>query len=118
MFVLTQVSSINTRRLGSTSPQYFSHCARRRATSARSCSLAIRVFFMRQLLGVDERPHHTIVNLQTPLGQLTDQTAQRKGTIAATLQQPSPPGGGNLLRAMTAHLTRRRRRYRASAAST
>jgi hypothetical protein len=107
MLVLTQVSAMKTRRLGSTSPRYFSPCARRRATSARSCSLAIRVFFMRQVLGVDERPHHAIVDLQSPLGQFTDQTAQREGAIAAALQQPGPPGASDLLRAMTAHLTSR-----------
>ena len=61
---------------------------------------------MRQLLGVDERPHHTIVDPQATLGQLTDPRTEREGTIAATLQQPSPPGAGKLLRAMTAHLAR------------
>jgi hypothetical protein len=61
---------------------------------------------MRQVLGVDKSPHHTIVDLQATLGQLTDQPTEREGTIAATLQQPSPPGAGNLLRAMTAHLAR------------
>ena len=61
---------------------------------------------MPQVLGVDKSPHHTIVDLQVPLGQLTDQPTEREGTIAATLQQPSPPGAGNLLRAMTAYLAR------------
>ena len=35
MLVLVQVSSMNTRRDGSIRPWYFTHCARRRATSGR-----------------------------------------------------------------------------------
>jgi hypothetical protein len=59
---------------------------------------------MRQVLGVDKGPHHTIVDLQATFGQFADQTTQRKGAIMAAFQQPSPPGVGNLLRPMTAHL--------------
>ena len=61
---------------------------------------------MRQVLGVDKSPHHTIVDLQATFGQLADQTTERKGTVAATLEPPSPPGVGNLLGPMTAHLAR------------
>ena len=45
MLVLVQVSSRNTRRDGSIRPWCFAHCARRRATSGRSRSAAISVFF-------------------------------------------------------------------------
>src|ERR1700730_657509 len=47
ILVLAQVSSMNTRRLGSSRPWYFFHGARRRAMSARSCSLACRLFFQK-----------------------------------------------------------------------
>src|SRR6476659_525502 len=45
MLVLVQVSSMKTRRAGSIPPCRLCHCARRRATSGRSRSSAIRVFF-------------------------------------------------------------------------
>ena len=45
MLVLVQVSSMKTRRAGSTSRCRAAHWARRRATSGRSCSAAISVFF-------------------------------------------------------------------------
>ena len=47
---------MKTRRLGSIRPWYFFHCARRRATSGRSCSAACRLFFERQLFGPKEVP--------------------------------------------------------------
>ena len=45
ILVLAQVSSINTSRLGSSRPWHFFHWARRRAMSARSCSLACRLLW-------------------------------------------------------------------------
>ena len=45
LLVLAQVSSMKTRRAGSSRPWYFFHCARRRSTSGRSCSVACRLFF-------------------------------------------------------------------------
>jgi len=61
---------------------------------------------MRQVLGVDERPYYAIVDLQPTLGQFTDQTTQREGAAMAALQQPGSVATGDLLRTVTAHLTR------------
>ena len=62
MLVLVQVSSMKTRREGSNRPDTSSTvraAARRRGGPARWRSAS---FFMRQFLGVDELPDHTIVD--------------------------------------------------------
>jgi hypothetical protein len=53
------VSSINTKRRGSSRPGYFFHCARRRAIAGRFCSMANSVFLKRSPLGPHQflRPH-------------------------------------------------------------
>src|SRR5262249_48747284 len=63
MSVFAQVSSMKTRRLGSIRPWYFFHCARRRATSGRSCSAACRLFFERHILGTEEVPDRFATHL-------------------------------------------------------
>src|SRR5262245_44415983 len=63
MLVFAQVSSMKTRRLGSIRPWYFFHCARRRATSGRSCSAACRLFFERHILGTEEVPDRFATHL-------------------------------------------------------
>src|SRR6516225_4355197 len=51
-----RVSSMNTRRLGSSRPWYCCHRTRRRAMSARSCSLAYRLFFKTDPFALEEPP--------------------------------------------------------------
>src|SRR5262245_63771639 len=63
MLVLAQVSSMKTRRVGSIRPWYFFHCARRRATSGRSCSLACRLFFEADALVLEEVPDRVVADL-------------------------------------------------------
>src|SRR5215218_447025 len=55
MLVLAHVSSIKTSRLASSRPWYFCHRSRRRAMSARSCSLACRLFFERDAVAGEKR---------------------------------------------------------------
>src|SRR5215813_8700113 len=70
MLVFAQVSSMKTRRLGSIRPWYFFHCARRRATSGRSCSAACRLFFERHILGTEEVPDRFATHLDVARRQL------------------------------------------------
>src|SRR5215510_12956455 len=63
MLVFAQVSSMKTKRLGSIRSWYFFHCARRRATSGRSCSAACRLFFERHILGTEEVPDRFATHL-------------------------------------------------------
>src|ERR1700684_1508159 len=76
MFVLVQVSSMNTKRSGSIRLCRSVHWARRRATSGRSRSLATTVFFEAEPFGVHEVPHRSIVDLEAALGEFRHQSAQ------------------------------------------
>src|ERR1700733_6317820 len=88
MLVLTQVSSMNTRREGGSRPSWAFHRARFRATSGRVCSSGSAVFFEAQALGVNEHPHGLRMGLDPPLGQLRRQTPQRKRPRADPRTQP------------------------------
>src|SRR3954471_11175824 len=59
MFVAAHVSSMKTRRLGSSACWRRMKTRRAWATSGRSCSLACRVFFERQLVGSEKPVHRT-----------------------------------------------------------
>src|SRR3954452_8576612 len=107
MLVLVQVSSMKTRRAGSTSRCRAAHCARRRATSGRSCSAAISVFFVTELLGVDELPDRAVVDLEVALGELGHEPAQGEVALAAAPDQPVAMRAGDLPRLVAADLARR-----------
>src|SRR3954447_15218936 len=107
MLVLVQVSSMKTRRAGSTSRCRAAHWARRRATSGRSCSAAISVFFITELLGVDELPDRAVVDLEAALGELSHEPAQGEVPLPAAPDQPVAMRAGDLLRLLTADLARR-----------
>src|SRR5579862_6521265 len=104
ILVLVQVSSMNTRRAGSTRSWYLIHCARRRATSGRSRSPATTLFFEAELLGVDELPHRTVVDLQPARGKLADEPAQGEIAVPDPLRQPDRALARNPLRLVAAHL--------------
>jgi len=70
--VLVQVSSMKTSRAGSILQRYLHHCMRRRTILGRTRSAAISVFFVAELLAMDELPHRTVIDFQSPLGQLGD----------------------------------------------
>src|SRR5262245_61463604 len=103
MLVLVQVSSMKTRREGSMRGQYLSHCALRRATSGRSCSAAISVFFVTEPLGVDELPYRAVIDLHSALCQLTDKPAQGKIRCPAAVHQPVMMASRDRLWLVTAH---------------
>src|SRR5580704_879772 len=105
MLVLVQVSSMNTRREGSIRSRYLVHCARRRATSGRSCSVAISVFFITELLSVDELPHRAVIDLEAALSELSHQPAHGK-IFPAALHQPFAVQPRNLLWPIAADLVR------------
>src|SRR5262245_58676112 len=70
MLVLTQVSSMNTRRVASILCWCPFQRARLRTTSGRSCSAARRLFFVAQILAVQEGPNRAIAGCDTVLGEL------------------------------------------------
>src|SRR5215831_2982855 len=76
ILVLAQVSSMNTSRLGSSRPWYFFHWARRRAMSARSCSLAYRLFFKTDPFAFEKAPHCAVARRRVALSQFGHHCAQ------------------------------------------
>src|SRR5229473_5917252 len=104
MLVLVQVSSMKTRRTGSIRLWRAVHCARRRATSGRSCSLASTVFFEAQLLGVDEVPHRAVIGLKAAPSELGHKPAQGEVPRAKPFSQPDLMLIPDRLRLMPAHL--------------
>src|SRR5216684_8212190 len=107
MLVLVQVSSMKTRRTGSIRLWRAVHCARRRATAGRSCSLASTVFFEAQLLGLNEIPHRPIIDLEAALGELGHQPAQGEILLSHPFHQPDLMLAPDRLRLVPAHLPRR-----------
>src|SRR4029077_20721975 len=61
-------------------------------------------FFEAQLLGVDEVPDCTIIDLEATLGQFGDQSAQGKVPYLGALQQPGAVLARDCLRFVPAHL--------------
>src|SRR6266480_1381222 len=57
MLVVVQVSSMNTSRAGSNRPCSRIQRRRARATSARFCSAAYRVFFISDAAAIEEAPN-------------------------------------------------------------
>ncbi len=66
MLVFAQVSSTNTKRDGSSDAWNRCQRSRRRATSARSCSLGRRLFFEAEALVHTELPHRPVTQRATP----------------------------------------------------
>src|SRR5690348_15821645 len=106
MLVLVKVSSMNTSRERSIRPRYLVHCARRRATSGRSCSAAISVFFVTELFGVEVIPHRPVVDLQATLGEFSHQPADREIRPPAPLHQPLTMASRDLFGPVTTDLVR------------
>ena len=94
------------RQDGSIRPQYLTHCARRRATSGQSRSLATMVSFGDQILSMDEVPDRAVIDLQAPLGQFVHKPGQGEVLRLLPLQQPSAVRARNRLRLMPAYLSR------------
>src|SRR5262249_55147183 len=71
--------------------------------SGRSRSLATTLFFETQLLGMDEVPHRSVVDLKAPLGKLADQPAQREVSFLDPAKKPNPVRPRDRLRFVPAH---------------
>src|SRR6516165_1931621 len=69
MFVLTAVSSMNTRRAGSSIPCSRIHRRRARATSARCRSTACRAFFESDVVSVEKTPKRAAAGFDPSLAQ-------------------------------------------------
>src|SRR5258708_14532753 len=132
MLVFAQVSSMKINRAAGILFWCRFHCRRRRATSARSCSLACRLFFKAETNVVNEMPDTVIADLNTALVQLRQQfasgdirllfntspypclfTGQREGLFAAHRQRRRTArfglASGPADRRGVAHLIMRRR---------
>ncbi|MDB5383131.1 MAG: hypothetical protein JWO26_2763, partial [Rhodospirillales bacterium] len=89
--VLAQVSSMKTKPAGSRRPWCWRHWLHRRATSARSCSAARRLFFEADLLGTEEAPHDRDRHHHATLPQLRGQHRQGQvGLLSNAGKQPRP----------------------------
>src|SRR5215475_10084890 len=108
MLVLAQVSSMKTRRVGSIRPWYFFHCARRRATSGRSCSLACRLFFETDPFVLGEVPDREVAHPDATLGQLRGDRTQRQVRCLGNPPQQPVSLAGKRKRTPAAYLQRRR----------
>src|ERR1700730_6419344 len=76
MFVLTAVSSRNTSRAGSSRPCSRIQHRRARATSARCCSAARRLFFKGDVMTVKEPPERAPTASDSPLAQCREDFTQ------------------------------------------
>src|ERR1700760_2043904 len=104
MSVRVQVSSMKPSRSASTRPWYFVHWLRRRATSGRSRSPATTLFFEAELLGMDELPYRTVIDLQAALGKFGHEPAQGEVAFPNALSQPDGMFARDRLWLVTAHL--------------
>src|ERR1700719_1977882 len=78
MLVLTAVSSINTRRAGSSQPCSRTQRRRARATSARLRSAACRLFFDGDAVAGEESGKRASACRDSPLSQRQDHLIQRE----------------------------------------
>src|SRR5208283_1259310 len=78
MAVLVEVSSINTSRAGSNMPCSRIQRRRARATSARSCSAARRLFFKADIMSLVEPPYRDAAAGDPSLAHRRDDLIQRQ----------------------------------------
>src|SRR5438067_9697884 len=108
MLVLAQVSSMKTSREGSSRPWYFFHCARRLATSGRSCSLACRLFFEADPFVLEKMPNREVTHFEPALGQFRGQRPKRNVGLLGELAQQPVTSAGQCIRETAANLVGRR----------
>jgi hypothetical protein len=106
MLVVTAVSSINTRRAGSSSPCSRSQRRRARATSARFRSAACRLFFKGEAVASKKSGERAAASSNSPLVQHQNELIQREVTLLVNesedslrvlLQRRSAPAAGQCL---------------------
>src|SRR6266852_6579650 len=78
ILVATAVSSMNTSRAGSSMPCSRIQRRRARATSARCCYAARRLFFIGDLASIEEPPHCTTATRDPLLAHRRDNLVQRQ----------------------------------------
>jgi hypothetical protein len=77
MLVLVAVSSMNTSRAGSSMPCFRIQRRRARATSARSCSLACRLFFDGDIMSLEKSPDRSAAARNSLLAHRRNNLVQR-----------------------------------------
>src|SRR5436853_6744516 len=88
MLVVVQVSSMNTSRAGSNKPCSRIQRARARATSARFCSAAYRVFFIGDAAASEEAPNGAAAARNSSFGQRCNDLVERQvGLLADQSEQ-------------------------------
>src|SRR5436190_19601223 len=106
MLVVTAVSSINTRRAGSSSPCSRIQRRRARATSARFRSAARRLFFNGDAVASEKSGERAAASSNSPLVQRQNELIQREVTLLldesedplrVLLQWRSAPAAGHCL---------------------
>src|SRR5438309_6988733 len=78
MLVVVQVSSINISRAGSNMPCSRIQRRRARATSARFCSAAYRVFFIGDAAAIEEAPNGAATALDSSFRQPRNDLVERQ----------------------------------------
>src|SRR6266576_3774718 len=86
--VLLQVSSMNTSRAGSNMPCSRIQRRRARATSARFCSAAYRVFFEADVAASEEPPHRAAAACDPAFAHRRDDLLQRQVRLVGNQTQP------------------------------
>src|SRR5262245_10120839 len=90
MLVFVQLSSMNTSCAGSNIPCLRIQRRRSRATSARFCSAAYKVFFEADVASIEEPPNRTTAARDSPLPHRRNQLVQRQIRLPGDQTQQKP----------------------------
>ena len=111
------VSSMKTRRLGSSRNRIFFPKVRRRATSGRSCSLAKSVFFEAGPRAAQKTPHSVTGHGDAALAQFGKKRMQGQIRLFGKAAEKKAPLAFQEIRPLAAHRLRRRTACRAGLAT-
>src|SRR5262245_41439871 len=90
MLVFVQLSSMNTSCAGSNIPCLRIQRRRSRATSARFCSAAYKVFFEADVASIEEPPNRTTAARHSPLPHRRNHLVQRQIRLPGNQTQQKP----------------------------
>src|SRR5262245_52563386 len=90
MLVFVQLSSMNTSCAGSNIPCLRIQRRRSRATSARFCSAAYKVFFEADVASIEEPPNRTTAARDSPLPHRRNHLVQRQIRLPGNQTQQKP----------------------------
>src|SRR3982074_74428 len=113
ILVFAHVSSMKTRRLGSSRNWIFFHKVRRRATSGRSCSLAKTVFFEADPLAAQKTPQSVTGHGDAALAQFGKKRMQGQIRLFGKAAEKKAPLAFQEIGPLAPHRFRRRTACRA-----